>query len=144
MHQASPYQSFDFLFYTLTFNFSTNNGTNLFMCNIFVSRQLSYAISFGYVSFMGFISNANFLQKLLPWFWDRRLGDECQPFDQTPPSEPLFDPKNVVIVSNGRYGPRHGLLRLLSWVFVVQTLWNSNPFFISLSLDAPARVRSSL
>lgn len=32
------------------------------------------------------------------------LGQECQPFDMTPPDEPLFDPAKVVIVSNGRYG----------------------------------------
>ncbi|KLO14415.1 hypothetical protein SCHPADRAFT_872766 [Schizopora paradoxa] len=31
-----------------------------------------------------------------------RIGQECQPFSQTPPDEPLFDTKKVVIVSNGR------------------------------------------
>lgn len=35
----------------------------------------------------------------------RRIGQECQPFSQTPPDQPLFDTKKVVIVSNGRYGP---------------------------------------
>ncbi|KAI0659833.1 hypothetical protein C8Q70DRAFT_914914 [Cubamyces menziesii] len=34
--------------------------------------------------------------------FSRRLGDECQPFDSEPPSEALFDPKKVAIVSNGR------------------------------------------
>lgn len=34
----------------------------------------------------------------------RRLGQECQPagFPTQPPDEALFDPKKVVIVSNGR------------------------------------------
>ncbi|KAI0074081.1 hypothetical protein K474DRAFT_1602120 [Panus rudis PR-1116 ss-1] len=31
-----------------------------------------------------------------------RMADICQPFDMTPPSEALFDPKKTVIVSNGR------------------------------------------
>ncbi|KAI0700773.1 hypothetical protein BC835DRAFT_1265868 [Cytidiella melzeri] len=30
------------------------------------------------------------------------LSDGCQPFDMTPPEEALFDPRSVVIVSNGR------------------------------------------
>ncbi|KAH8114000.1 hypothetical protein DFH11DRAFT_1509631 [Phellopilus nigrolimitatus] len=34
--------------------------------------------------------------------FSQRLGQECQPFDQTPPDAPLFDTKKVVIVSNGR------------------------------------------
>lgn len=34
--------------------------------------------------------------------FSQRLGQECQPFDIDPPTEALFDPKNVVIVSNGR------------------------------------------
>ena len=37
--------------------------------------------------------------------WDRalvwRLGQECQPFDQTPPTEQLFAPENIVIINNG-------------------------------------------
>ena len=35
-----------------------------------------------------------------------RLGDECQPFEMDPPQEALFDPKKVVIISNGRFVPR--------------------------------------
>ncbi|KAJ7217955.1 hypothetical protein GGX14DRAFT_439051 [Mycena pura] len=31
-----------------------------------------------------------------------RMGAECQPFEMTPPVEGLFDPENIVIVSNGR------------------------------------------
>ncbi|KAK0485881.1 hypothetical protein IW261DRAFT_1452570 [Armillaria novae-zelandiae] len=31
-----------------------------------------------------------------------RLGQECQPFSEEPPVEPLFKPSEVVIVSNGR------------------------------------------
>ena len=31
------------------------------------------------------------------------LGQECQPFDMTPPDSALFDPTKVVIVSNGRF-----------------------------------------
>ncbi|KAK0212757.1 hypothetical protein DFS33DRAFT_1249679 [Desarmillaria ectypa] len=31
-----------------------------------------------------------------------RLGQECQPFSEGPPVEPLFKPSEVVIVSNGR------------------------------------------
>ncbi|KZT70029.1 hypothetical protein DAEQUDRAFT_690052 [Daedalea quercina L-15889] len=34
--------------------------------------------------------------------FSQRLGDECQPFEMDPPGEPLFDPKKVVIISNGR------------------------------------------
>ncbi|KAI0628556.1 hypothetical protein C8Q77DRAFT_1067837 [Trametes polyzona] len=34
--------------------------------------------------------------------FSQRLGDECQPFGDTPPAEGLFDPKKVAIVSNGR------------------------------------------
>ncbi|KAF9009968.1 hypothetical protein BDQ17DRAFT_1234948 [Cyathus striatus] len=36
--------------------------------------------------------------------FSQRLGQECQPegFSSTPPDEALFDPKKVVIVSNGR------------------------------------------
>ncbi|KAI0717309.1 hypothetical protein C8Q72DRAFT_171611 [Fomitopsis betulina] len=34
--------------------------------------------------------------------FSQRLGDECQPFELDPPQEPLFDPKKVVIISNGR------------------------------------------
>ncbi|KAI5120057.1 hypothetical protein M0805_007808 [Coniferiporia weirii] len=37
-----------------------------------------------------------------PDAFSQRLGQECQPFDQTPPDAPLFDTKNIVIVSNGR------------------------------------------
>ncbi|KAL5481091.1 hypothetical protein ACEPAI_10032 [Sanghuangporus weigelae] len=37
-----------------------------------------------------------------PDAFSQRLGQECQPFDMTPPDEPLFDPAKVVIVSNGR------------------------------------------
>ncbi|CAK5281740.1 unnamed protein product [Mycena citricolor] len=33
-----------------------------------------------------------------------RLGNECQPFEMAPPEEALFDPTNVVIMSNGRCG----------------------------------------
>ncbi|KAL5528063.1 hypothetical protein ACEPAF_7199 [Sanghuangporus sanghuang] len=36
--------------------------------------------------------------------FSQRLGQECQPFDIVPPSEPLFDPTKVVIVGNGRCG----------------------------------------
>lgn len=32
----------------------------------------------------------------------RRLGQECQPFSQTPPDVALFDTEKVVIVNNGR------------------------------------------
>lgn len=35
--------------------------------------------------------------------FSQRLGQECQPFGMTPPDEGLFEPANVVIVSNGRY-----------------------------------------
>ncbi|KAI8972883.1 hypothetical protein BD414DRAFT_448245 [Trametes punicea] len=38
----------------------------------------------------------------VPDAFSRRLGDDCEPFDSQPPSEALFDPKKVVIVSNGR------------------------------------------
>ncbi len=31
-----------------------------------------------------------------------RMADICQPFDIAPPSEALFDPTKVAIVSNGR------------------------------------------
>ncbi len=31
-----------------------------------------------------------------------RLGQECQPFDWEPPVAGLFEPKNIVIISNGR------------------------------------------
>ena len=34
--------------------------------------------------------------------FSQRLGQECQPFDIEPPSEPLFSPEDVVIISNGR------------------------------------------
>ncbi|KZT01062.1 uncharacterized protein LAESUDRAFT_816144 [Laetiporus sulphureus 93-53] len=34
--------------------------------------------------------------------FSQRLGDECQPFETDPPTEALFDPKKVTIVSNGR------------------------------------------
>ncbi|KAL1755659.1 hypothetical protein FB107DRAFT_274673 [Schizophyllum commune] len=34
--------------------------------------------------------------------FSQRMGQECQPFDMDPPSEALFDPANVVIMSNGR------------------------------------------
>ena len=37
-------------------------------------------------------------------FFSRELGQECQPFFIDPPAEALFDPKKVVIVSNGRCG----------------------------------------
>uniref|UniRef100_D8Q8U2 Tail specific protease domain-containing protein n=2 Tax=Schizophyllum commune (strain H4-8 / FGSC 9210) TaxID=578458 RepID=D8Q8U2_SCHCM len=30
------------------------------------------------------------------------MGQECQPFDMDPPSEALFEPENVIIMSNGR------------------------------------------
>ena len=33
---------------------------------------------------------------------DIRMADICQPFDMNPPSEALFDPTKVAIVSNGR------------------------------------------
>ncbi|KAF7361810.1 hypothetical protein MVEN_00525200 [Mycena venus] len=33
-----------------------------------------------------------------------RLGAECQPFEMTPPEEGLFNPENIVIISNGRCG----------------------------------------
>ncbi|KAH9916995.1 uncharacterized protein BXZ73DRAFT_105687 [Epithele typhae] len=38
----------------------------------------------------------------VPDAFSQRLGQECQPFDQDPPSEALFDPASVAIVSNGR------------------------------------------
>ena len=38
--------------------------------------------------------------KLKPLF---RLGQECQPFEWDPPVAGLFEPKNIVIISNGRY-----------------------------------------
>lgn len=31
-----------------------------------------------------------------------RMADQCQPFVVDPPAERLFDPKQVVIVNNGR------------------------------------------
>ncbi|THV02344.1 hypothetical protein K435DRAFT_920625 [Dendrothele bispora CBS 962.96] len=34
--------------------------------------------------------------------FSQRLGQECQPFDMNPPDEGLFEPENVVIMSNGR------------------------------------------
>lgn len=36
--------------------------------------------------------------------FSQRLGQECQPFDMRPPADPLFDPRKVAIVSNGRCG----------------------------------------
>ena len=33
-----------------------------------------------------------------------RMADICQPFDIAVPAAPLFYPKQVAIVSNGRYG----------------------------------------
>ncbi|KIJ52329.1 hypothetical protein M422DRAFT_243123 [Sphaerobolus stellatus SS14] len=36
--------------------------------------------------------------------FSQRLGQECQPFDMTPPDEPLFAPENVVILNNGLCG----------------------------------------
>ncbi|KAJ6499204.1 hypothetical protein C8R45DRAFT_1061350 [Mycena sanguinolenta] len=33
-----------------------------------------------------------------------RLGAECQPFEMIPPEVGLFDPENIVIISNGRCG----------------------------------------
>ena len=37
-------------------------------------------------------------------FFSQKLGQECQPFSLDPPTEALFDPKKVAIVSNGRCG----------------------------------------
>lgn len=34
--------------------------------------------------------------------FSQRLGNECQPFGENPPSKGLFEARNVVIVSNGR------------------------------------------
>ncbi|KAF8345916.1 hypothetical protein F5887DRAFT_1061550 [Amanita rubescens] len=34
--------------------------------------------------------------------FSQRLGQECQPFDWEPPVAGLFEPKNIVIISNGR------------------------------------------
>ncbi|KAF8622711.1 hypothetical protein AX15_006802 [Amanita polypyramis BW_CC] len=34
--------------------------------------------------------------------FSQRLGQECQPFEWEPPEVALFDPKNVIIISNGR------------------------------------------
>ncbi|RDX51766.1 hypothetical protein OH76DRAFT_1346545 [Lentinus brumalis] len=34
--------------------------------------------------------------------FSQRLGQECQPFEFDPPAEALFDPKNVVVLGNGR------------------------------------------
>lgn len=34
--------------------------------------------------------------------WNNRLGQECQPFSQSPPNEALFNASAVAIVSNGR------------------------------------------
>ncbi|KAK2463208.1 hypothetical protein APHAL10511_004863 [Amanita phalloides] len=34
--------------------------------------------------------------------FSQRLGQECQPFRWNPPNVPLFEPKNIVIISNGR------------------------------------------
>ncbi|KAI4523458.1 hypothetical protein K525DRAFT_361264 [Schizophyllum commune Loenen D] len=34
--------------------------------------------------------------------FSQRMGQECQPFDMEPPAEALFEPENVVIMSNGR------------------------------------------
>ncbi|KAF5370878.1 hypothetical protein D9758_002013 [Tetrapyrgos nigripes] len=34
--------------------------------------------------------------------FSQRLGQECQPFEVDPPDEGLFEPENVVIISNGR------------------------------------------
>ncbi|KAJ7924911.1 hypothetical protein B0H13DRAFT_1976670 [Mycena leptocephala] len=33
-----------------------------------------------------------------------RLGQECQPFEIAPPDDGLFNPENIVIISNGRCG----------------------------------------
>lgn len=30
-----------------------------------------------------------------------RLGQECQPFDMTPPNQQLFSPENIVLINNG-------------------------------------------
>ena len=35
-------------------------------------------------------------------FFSQKLGQECQPFSIDPPTEGLFDPRQVAIVSNGR------------------------------------------
>lgn len=34
--------------------------------------------------------------------FSQRIGQECQPFDWQPPNDTLFEPHNVVIISNGR------------------------------------------
>lgn len=34
--------------------------------------------------------------------FSQRMGQECQPFDMDPPTEALFEPENVIIMSNGR------------------------------------------
>lgn len=34
--------------------------------------------------------------------FSQRMSDQCQPFVIDPPAEALFDPKQVVIVNNGR------------------------------------------
>ena len=55
-------------------------------------------------SFVGFFSDTVilvFFRVVFVLFG--RIGQECQPFPQEAPSEPLFDPTRVVIVSNGRY-----------------------------------------
>jgi hypothetical protein len=31
-----------------------------------------------------------------------RLGQECQPFSWDPPEDGLFEPRNILIASNGR------------------------------------------
>ncbi|KAF8518425.1 hypothetical protein BU17DRAFT_48809 [Hysterangium stoloniferum] len=36
-----------------------------------------------------------------PDMFSQRLGQECQPFDMTPPDAPLFDTKDIAIVNNG-------------------------------------------
>ena len=36
-------------------------------------------------------------------FFEFRLDQECQPFLMDPPNQALFDPKKVVVVTNGRY-----------------------------------------
>ncbi|PPQ79960.1 hypothetical protein CVT25_003032 [Psilocybe cyanescens] len=36
--------------------------------------------------------------------FSQRLGQECQPFEWTPPDHGLFEPKDILIISNGRCG----------------------------------------
>lgn len=37
----------------------------------------------------------------VPDMFSQRLGQECQPFDMTPPNSPIFEPANIAIVTDG-------------------------------------------